>query len=155
MLPFSYCNFMLGKMTNVFLFLKIMSLLKNAITWIITNNVIWNKVDLDQKLHIFAVEVSHRHNLDYTAQSWQYDHWIKRALTHYKTKMIFQFLFWRMSDWMKNRCCKIRKSSKVSWYSVQMIILTDSSQGTIIVLADNGFPRKFLEKDPYVAKWIH
>ena len=34
-----------------------------------------------------------------------------------------------------------------------MIILIDSSQGTITVLADNGFPWKFSEKDPYVAKW--
>ena len=33
-----------------------------------------------------------------------------------------------------------------------MIILIDSSQGTITVLADNGFPWKFNEKDPYVAK---
>ena len=35
-----------------------------------------------------------------------------------------------------------------------MIILIDSSQGTITVLADNGFPWKFSEKDPYVAKWL-
>ena len=33
-----------------------------------------------------------------------------------------------------------------------MIILIDSSQRTITVLADNGFPWKFNEKDPYVAK---
>ena len=33
-----------------------------------------------------------------------------------------------------------------------MIILIDNSQGTITVLADNDFPRKFSEKDPYVAK---
>ena len=33
-----------------------------------------------------------------------------------------------------------------------MIILIDSSQRTITVLADNGFPWKFSEKDPYVAK---
>ena len=33
-----------------------------------------------------------------------------------------------------------------------MIILIDSSQKTITVLADNGFPWKFSEKDPYVAK---
>ena len=35
-----------------------------------------------------------------------------------------------------------------------MIILFDNSQGTITVLADNGFPWKFSEKDPYVAKWF-
>ena len=35
-----------------------------------------------------------------------------------------------------------------------MIILIDSSQGTITVLADNGFPWKFSEKDPYVAKML-
>ena len=34
-----------------------------------------------------------------------------------------------------------------------MIILIDSSQRTTTVLADNGFPWKFSEKDPYVAKW--
>ena len=34
-----------------------------------------------------------------------------------------------------------------------MIILIDSSQGTITVPADNGFPWKFSENDPYVAKW--
>ena len=33
-----------------------------------------------------------------------------------------------------------------------MIILIDSSQGTITVLADNGFTWKFSEKDPYVVK---
>ena len=57
-------------MANVFLLLKNMSLLKNAIRWIITNDVIWNKVDQDQKLHIFVVKGSHRQNLDRTAQSW-------------------------------------------------------------------------------------
>ena len=36
-----------------------------------------------------------------------------------------------------------------------MIILIDSSQRTITVLADNGFPWKFSEKDPYVAKCVH
>ena len=33
-----------------------------------------------------------------------------------------------------------------------MIILIDSSQGTITVLADNGFLWKFSEKGPHVAK---
>ena len=36
-----------------------------------------------------------------------------------------------------------------------MIILIDSSQGTITVLADNGFPWKLSEKEPYVAKCIN
>ena len=35
-----------------------------------------------------------------------------------------------------------------------MIILIDSSQGTITVLADNGFSWKFSEKYPYVAKCV-
>ena len=107
-----YCkllNYLLGEMANVFLLLKIMFLLKNAIKWIITNNVTWNKAAQDQNVHIFAVEGSHRHNLDHTAQSWHYDHWIKQTLTHYKTKISYSGEC--LTDWMKNRYCKIRKGS--------------------------------------------
>ena len=89
---FSYCellNNVLGKMANVFLLLKIMSLLKNVITCIITNNVTWNKVD--QTLHIFAVEGSHRHTLDHTAQSWHYDHWIKWFFSSYSGECLTEW----------------------------------------------------------------